>query len=70
MGGLTNAKALASGEDLSGNEALGVLVGGLNRMVLVVQRTLLLTRSTVVGWRISPMAITGQEGYNIVSHPV
>ena len=36
VGGLTNAKALTSGGDLGGNEALGVLVGGLNRMVLVV----------------------------------
>ena len=36
VGGLTNAKALAGGGDLGGNEALGVSVGGLNGMVLVV----------------------------------
>ena len=70
VGGLTNAKALASRGDLGGNEALRVSVGGLNRMVLVVRRTLLLIRGAVVGQGISPVAITGWEGYNIVSHPV
>ena len=69
VGGLTNAKALAGRGDLGGNEALGVSVGGLNGMVLVVQRTLLLARGTVVGQGISPAAITSWEGYNIVSHP-
>ena len=43
VGGLTNANALASGGDLCGDEALGVLGGGLNGVVLVVQRTLLFT---------------------------
>ena len=66
MGGLTNANALAGGGDLGGDEALGVSGGGLNGMVLVVQRTLLFARSTVVGWGTSPAAITGQEGCNIV----
>ena len=36
VGGLTNANALAGGGDLGGDEALGVLGGGLNGMVLVV----------------------------------
>ena len=36
VGGLTNANALASRGDLSGDEALGVLGGGLNGLVLVV----------------------------------
>ena len=70
VGGLTNANALASGRDLGGDEALGVLGGGLNRMVLVVQRTLLFARGTVVGQGTSPAAITGREGCNIVSHLV
>ena len=70
VGGLTNAKALASGGDLGGDEALGVSGGGLNGMVLVVQRTLLFACSTVVGWGTSPAAITGWEGCNIVFHPV
>ena len=70
VGGLTNANALASGGDLSGDEALGVLGGGLNGMVLVVQRTLLFACGAVVGWGTSPVAITGWEGCNIVFHPV
>ena len=45
VGGLTNANALASGGDLSRDEALGLLGGGLNGMVLVVRRTLLFTHS-------------------------
>ena len=35
VGGLTNANALAGRGDLSGDEALGVLGGGLKGMVLV-----------------------------------
>ena len=70
VGGLTNTNALASGGDLSGDGALGVLGGGLNGVVLVVQRTLLFARVTVVGWGTFPVAITGQEGCNIVFHPV
>ena len=70
VGGLTNANALASGGDLGGDEALGVSGGGLNGVVLVVQRTLLFTCGTVVGWGSSPVAITGREGCNIVFHPV
>ena len=35
VGGLTNAKALAGGGDLGGDEALGVLGGGLMGVVLV-----------------------------------
>ena len=68
VGGLTNANALAGGGGLSGDEALGVLGGGLKGMVLVGQRTLLFTRSAVVGWGTSPAAITGQDGCNTVSH--
>ena len=70
VGGLTNANAWAGREDLGGDEALGVLGGGLNGVVLVVQRTLLFACSTVVGWGTSPVAITGWEGCNIVFHPV
>ena len=70
VGGLTNANALASGGDLDGDEALGVLGGGLNRVVLVVRRTLLFACSAVVGWGTSPVAITSWEGCNIVFHLV
>ena len=70
VGGLPNANALAGGGGLGGDEALGVLGGGLNGMVLVVQRTLLFTHSAVVGWGTSPAAIMGQEGCNIVFHLV
>ena len=49
VGGLTNANALASGGDLGGDEALGVSGGGLNGVVLVVQRTLLFTHGAS-GW--------------------
>ena len=70
VGGLTNANALASRGDLGGDEALGVSGGGLNGMVLVVRRTLLFAHGTVVGRGTSPAAITGQEGCNIVFHPV
>ena len=68
MGGLTSANALASGGDLSGDEALGAFGGGLKGMVLVGQRTLLLTCSTVVGQGTSPVAITGWDGCNTMSH--
>ena len=69
VGGLTNANALASRGDLGGDEALGVLGGGLMGMVLVGRRTLLFARGTVVGWGTSPAAITGLDGCNTVSHP-
>ena len=68
VGGLTNANALATRGDLGGDEALGVLGGGLMGMVLVGQRTLLFTHSAVVGWGTSPAAITSQDGCNTVSH--
>ena len=69
VGGLTNANALASRGDLSGDEASGALGGGVKGMFLVGQRTLLLTCGTVVGRGTSPVAITGQDGCNTVSHP-
>ena len=69
VGGLTNANALASGGDLSGDDALGALGGGLKGMVLVGLRTLFFTSGTVVGRGASPMAITGQDGCNNMSHP-
>ena len=68
VGGLTNANALASGGVLCGDEALGVLGGGLKGMVLVGQRTLLFTRGAAVGWGTSPVAITGWDGCNTMSH--
>ena len=69
VGGLTNANALAGGGDLGGDEALGVLGGGLKGMVLVGQRTPLFACGTEVGWGTSPVAITGRDGCNTVSHP-
>ena len=59
VGGLTNANALAGWGDLGGDEALGVLGGGLMGMVLVGGRTLLFARGAAVGWGTSPVAITG-----------
>ena len=70
MGGLTNANALAGGGDLSGDEALRVLGGGLMGVVLVGWRTLLFTHSTAVGWGISPVATIGGDGCTSVSHLV
>ena len=70
VGGLTNANALAGGGDLGGDEALGVLGGGLMGMVLVGRRTLLFTCGAVVGWGTSPAAITGWDRCNTVSHLV
>ena len=62
VGSLTNANALASGADLGGDEALGVLGGGLKGMVLVGRRTPLFACSAAVGWGTSPVAITGWDG--------
>ena len=70
VGGLTNANALAGGGDLGGDEALGVLGGGLMGLVLVGQRTLLFTHNAMVGWGTSPAAITGWDGCNTVFHLV
>ena len=69
MGGLTNANTLAGGGDFGGDEALGVLGGGLIGMVLVGRRTLPFTHGAAVGWGTSLVAITGWDGCNTVSHP-
>ena len=69
VGGLTNASVLASGGDFGGNGAFGGLDGGLMEVVQVSWRALLFAFEAVVGWGISLVATTGQDGCTTVSHP-
>ena len=69
VGGLTNASVLAGRGDFGGDGAFGGLDGGLMEVVWVSWwRALPFNLGIAVGWGVSPVATTGQDGCTTMSH--
>ena len=69
VGGLTSTNALAGGEGSDREGTFGRWIGDLTGVVCESRWDLPLSLKVWVGWGISPVVITGQDGCSIQSHP-
>ena len=67
--GFTSANALAGGEGSGGEGAFGRQIGDLTGVICESWQDLPLSLGVQVGWGVSPVAITGQDGCSTLSHP-
>ena len=69
VGGLTSTNALAGGEGSCGEGTFGRWIRDLTGVIRESRWDLPLSLEVWVGWGISPVVTTGQDGCSIWSHP-